>query len=173
MNPELSLCKHLSGLRAGDAPPELAHALLWQDGAIDAVVRCARCGAHALLRLLDWAPPHYALRVYSLAALRAEDSALFLRNLERGSCQVARAGAELDALVAAAGPSERLIALDLARDRVAASAPLPEAARGEPDAFPARLPREDDARWFAALGLEKRAAGASEAGAHAAGQSPA
>jgi len=168
MNPELSICAHLSELRAGDAVPPVAHALLWQAGAVDAVVRCPRCGAHALLRLLDWAPPRFALRVYSLAALRAEDSALLLRNLERGSCQVARTEAELGALVAAAGPSERLVALDVARDRVVASAPLPEGARGEPEAFPARLPRREDARWFAALGLEKHAAGESNAASRAA-----
>jgi hypothetical protein len=155
MRPELALCSHLSELRAGAEAPQLAHALLWQDGPIDAVVRCARCGAHALLRMLDWAPPRFDRRVYSLAALRAEDSALYLRNLERGSCQVGRASAELDALVAAAGPSERLVALDVDRERVVASAALPAGARGEPEAFPARLPSGPDERWFAALGLEK------------------
>jgi len=158
MNPELSLCAHMSGLRAGDAAPQLAQALLWQDGAIDAVVRCASCGEHALLRLLDWAPPHFRLRVYSLAALRVQDSALFQRNLARGSCQVGRASAELEALIASAGPSERLVALDVASERVVASAPLPKGARGEPEAFPARLPRAPDARWFHVLGLEKHAA---------------
>ncbi|HEU4427143.1 MAG TPA: hypothetical protein VFT98_00180 [Myxococcota bacterium] len=173
MNPELALCAHLSGLRAGDAAPPVAHALLWQDGAIDAVVRCARCGAHALLRLLDWAPPRFVQRIYSLAALRAEDSALLLRNLERGSCQVARAGAELDAFVAAAGPSERLIALGVAQGRVVASAPLPAGARGEPDAFPARLPRAEDERWFAALGLEKHGGGERDASRQLAEHEPA
>jgi len=173
MNAELALCPHSAALRAGDAAPPIAHALLWQDGAVDAVVRCARCGEHALLRLLDWAPPGFTLRVYSLAALRAADSALFLRNLERGSCQVGRASAELDALVAAAGPSERLIALDVARDRVVASGPLPVGASGEPAAFPARLPRAEDAGWFAALGLEKRATGAGAAAPRAAEQQPA
>lgn len=155
MNPELALCAHLSALAPGDAPPEIAHAFLFQDGPIDAVARCHDCGAQALLRLLDWAPPRYALRIYALAALRADDSALFLRNLERGSCQVARAGAELAALIAAAGPNERLVALDLARERVAAAAALPRGSVCEPGDFPARLPRASDARWFAALGIEK------------------
>jgi hypothetical protein len=151
------LCAHLAGLAPGDAAPPIAEAILWQDGPVDAIARCSACGAHALMRLLDWAPPDFTLRVYALAALRAEDAALFVRNLERGSCQVARARAELDALVAAAGANERLVALDLARERVAASGPLPPAGAAEPDAFPARLPRAGDARWFTALGLEKRA----------------
>ena len=157
MNPDLALCPHFAGLAAGSPLPEIAHAFLFQDGPIDAIARCRSCGAHALLRLLDWAPARFSLRVYSLASLRAEDSALFLRNVERGSCQVSRASAELDALIAAAGPSTRLVALDLARERVAASAALPTSASGEPGAWPARLPRESDARWFTALGLEKRA----------------
>ncbi len=155
MSDALRLCAHLSGLAAGESTPEIVHAFLWQDGPIDAIARCRACGAHALLRLLDWAPPGFSLRVYALAALREQDGALFLRNLERGSCQVARASAELSALIAAAGANERLVALDLARDCVAASAGLPSGESGEPAAFPARLPRSGDARWFAALGIEK------------------
>ena len=158
MNPELALCAHFSALAAGDVSPEIAHAFLFQNGPIDAVVRCRDCGAHALLRLLDWAPPGYALRVYALAALRAEDTALFLRNLERGSCQVARASAELAALIAAAGPNERIAALDVAHERVVAAAVQPHGAIREPGDFPARLPRAQDARWFAALGIEKTTA---------------
>ena len=158
MNPELALCAHFAGLATGDAPPEIAHAFLFQDGPIDAIARCRACGSHALLRLLDWAPPSFALRVYSLAGLRAEDAALYLRNLERGSCQVSRASAELDALIAAAGPSTRVLALDIARERIVASGARAAGAGGEPGAWPARLPRESDARWFAALGLAKLAA---------------
>ncbi len=150
-----SLCAHLAALAAGDATPEIAHAFLWQDGPIDAIARCRACGAHALLRLLDWAPPAFSLRVYTLAALRAEDGELFLRNLARGSCQVSRASAELNALVAAAGANERLVALDLAHERVAASAAPRPGESSEPAAFPERLPRDGDTRWFAALGLEK------------------
>jgi hypothetical protein len=150
-----ALCAHLSGLAPGDAAPEVAHAFAWQDGPVDAIARCRACGAPALLRLLDWAPPDFRLRVYALAALRAEDAALLLRDLARGSCQVSRAQAEVEALVHAAGPNERLVALDVARARVTASAPLPPGATGEPAAFPARLPRADDSRWFDALGLAK------------------
>lgn len=155
MDAELALCAHLAALAPGDAAPESAHAFLFQDGPIDAIVRCRSCGALALLRLLDWAPPAFSLRVYALAALRREDAALYLRDLARGSCQVSRASAELDALIAAAGRNERIFALDLARERVVAAAPLARGVASEPGEFPARLPRSADAHWFAALGLEK------------------
>ncbi|MBM4383296.1 MAG: hypothetical protein FJ091_07975 [Deltaproteobacteria bacterium] len=152
---DAALCAHLASLAPGAGMPEIAHAFLFQSGAIDAVVRCPECGAHALLRMLDWAPPAYTARVYSLAALREADVALYLRNLARGSCQVSRASAELDALVASAGACERLVALDVASERLIASAPLPQGLSGEPALFPARLPRANDERWFAALGLTK------------------
>jgi hypothetical protein len=155
VNPDLSLCGHLSALACGGAAPELAHAFLWQDGAIDAIWRCRECGEPALARLLDWAPPRFTLRVYSLAALAARDVTLYLRNVERGSCDASRARAELDALCAAAGRSERLVALDAALDRVVAAGPMPPGAAREPGVWPARLPGARDATWFAALGLEK------------------
>jgi hypothetical protein len=159
VNPDLALCAHLAALEAGADPPAVAHAFLFQDGPIDAVAACRVCGAHALLRMLDWNPPAFSLRVYVLAPLREADTALFLRNLERGSCQVSRASAELAALVAAAGANERLVALDLAQGRVVAAAALARGTASEPAEFPARLPRASDGRWFAALGLEKSANG--------------
>jgi len=155
MNPELRLCEHLAQLRSEAFQPEIAHAFLFQDGPVDAIVRCDACEAHALLRLADWAPPDYAVRVYTLAPLRAEDGALFLRNLARGSCQVARAAAELDALVAAAGSVQLLLAIDVRRERVLAAGRPPSALARAPGAFPERLPRADDATWFDALGLDK------------------
>lgn len=155
MNAELALCAHLAALAAGDAAPATAHAFLFQDGPVDAIVRCRACGAHALLRLLDWAPPTFSLRVYALAPLRGDDVALYLRDVARGSCQVSRASAELAALIAAAGRNERLVALDVVRERVAAAAPLARGVASEPAEFPARLPRSTDARWFAAVGLDK------------------
>jgi hypothetical protein len=155
---DAALCAHLASLRPGAAMPELAHAFLFQNGAIDALMRCSACGAHALLRMLDWAPPAFTRRVYSLAALRDADVALYLRDLARGSCQVSRASAELDALVASAGACERLIALDVASERVIASARLPRGLSGEPASFPERLPHTSDVRWFAALGLDKHEA---------------
>jgi ribosomal protein S18 acetylase RimI-like enzyme len=155
VNPELRLCDHLAHLRARAFQPEVVHAFLFQDGAVDAIVRCETCDAHALLRLADWAPPDYAVRVYTLAPLQREDCATFLRNLARGSCQVARAAAELDALVAAAGRVEQLFAVDVRRERILAAGRPPTALTVAPGPFPERLPPADDARWFEALGLDK------------------
>jgi hypothetical protein len=158
MMSDAALCAHLASLASGAAMPEVAHAFSFQSGPIDAVVRCRACAANALLRMLDWAPPAFTTRVYSLAALSEADVALYLHNLARGSCQVSRASAELDALIASAGMCERLVALDVASGRVLASAPLPRGVSGEPAAFPARLPHASDARWFVALGLAKHEA---------------
>lgn len=155
MNPELRLCEHLAQLRPRAFLPETVHAFWFQDGAVDAIVRCDVCDAHALLRLADWAPPDYTLRVYTLAPLRRDDCALFLRDLARGSCQVARAAAELDALVAAAGPVQLLLAADTHDERILAAGRPSSALAGAPGSFPERLPRDDDDRWFAALGLDK------------------
>jgi GNAT superfamily N-acetyltransferase len=109
------------------------------------------------MRLVDWAPPDFTLRVYALSALKSEDCAVYLRNAARGSCQVSRAGAEVDALVAAAGPVQELFAVDTRRERVIASGrPTRELGR-EPAPFPERLPPQGDVRWFEHLGLEKLA----------------
>jgi ribosomal protein S18 acetylase RimI-like enzyme len=155
VNPELALCAHLAALRSDAPAPPTAHAFLFQDGPIDAIVRCDACGAHGLLRLVDWAPPDFKRRVYVLAALRADDTALYLRDLARGSCQVSRAEAELAALVAAAGPSQLLAAIDVASGRVLAASALAPGEARPVGAFPERLPRADDARWFERLGLAK------------------
>jgi ribosomal protein S18 acetylase RimI-like enzyme len=157
VNPELKLCPHFSRLSAYDFQPDSVHTFLHQDGVIDAIVQCGECRAYALMRMLDWAPPEYALRVYGLSALGSEDCAIYLRNVARGSCQVSRASAELEALVAAAGPMQELLAVDTRREKVISSGrPTPELAR-EPGPFPERLPAQDDARWFEHLGLDKLA----------------
>jgi ribosomal protein S18 acetylase RimI-like enzyme len=155
VNPDLWLCEHLIRIAPRTHAPDVVHAFLFQNGPIDAIVRCGRCGAHALLRMVDWAPPDFRLRVYAFAALRQEDSALYLRNLERGSCQASRAGAELDALVSAAGPTQQLVAVDWRRERVIAAGAPPKHLAGEPGAYPERLPAADDVRWFEILGLDK------------------
>jgi hypothetical protein len=159
MREALSLCAHLAALAPGDvlrapAPDEI---LEWYDGAVDAVVRCAECGACGWLSLLDWnraRPP----RIYALAPLRAEDVALYVRNRARGSCDAARLRAELDALVASAGPFERLVALDPDSHRVLAAEPLAVSFTMPAGPFWERMPAPDDDRWFARLGLAKGAA---------------
>jgi hypothetical protein len=78
-----------------------------------------------------------------------------LRDRARGSCDAGRAPAEFEALAASAGPFERMIAVDLAGRSIVAASNL------EPGfTVPAgwsldRIPRRDDNRWFARLGLAK------------------
>jgi ribosomal protein S18 acetylase RimI-like enzyme len=156
MNPELRLCEHLMRLRPRAFQPEVVHAFVFQDGVVDAVVKCDVCDAHALMRMTDWAPPDFTLRTYALSALRQEDVALYLRNLERGSCQLSRASAELAALVAAAGPVQQIFAVDTRRERILAAGRPPSELAREPGPFPDRLPRGEDAIWFETLGLDKR-----------------
>jgi ribosomal protein S18 acetylase RimI-like enzyme len=155
VNPELQLCPHFYRLRLHRFQPDVVHSFAFQSGVIDAIVRCKDCDAHALMRLADWAPPDYTLRVYTLAALRPEDSALYIRNTARGSCQISRINAEVEALVAAAGPVQVMFAADTRRERVIAAGRLPPHLAAEPGPFPERLPLTDDVRWFAILGMDK------------------
>ena len=155
MNPELRLCEHLTRLRMHAFQPDVVHAFAFQNGVIDAIVKCEECGAHALMRMVDWAPPEFARRVYVLSALRKEDCALYLRNVERGSCQVSRASAELEALIAAAGPTQQLFAVDVRREKVLAAGRPPSHLTSEPGPFPERLPPTEDVRWFEILGIDK------------------
>jgi hypothetical protein len=158
MNPGLALCTHLRALAPGPAPFTLApeEILDWYDGPVEAVARCTTCGACGWLELLDW-DPRRRLRVYALAAIRAADVALYLRDRARGSCDVARGRAELEALAASAGPCERLVALELPELRVAAVAGAEAGIALPVGAWTERIPAPADGRWFARLGLAKDA----------------
>ena len=147
MRAGLSLCAHLAALEPGPAPFTLApeEILDWRDGPVEAVVRCRTCGSCAWLELLD-RDPRRPLGVFALAALRAADVELYLRDRARGSCDVGRARAELEALAASAGPFERVLALEAAELRVVAAAALAPGV-----AVPAGA-------WLARLGLAKGSA---------------
>jgi hypothetical protein len=158
MRAGLSLCPHLAALAPGAAPPRIApdEVFDWYDGPVEAVVRCPVCGACGWLELLDWDPAQ-RVRIFALAAIRGDDVALYLRDRARGSCDVARARAELEALAASAGPFERLIALALPELRVVAAVPLAAAPAVPAAPWAERIPPADDDRWFARLGLAKGA----------------
>src|SRR5262245_25678251 len=112
MRSDRALCSHLAGATPGPAPFTLApgEILEWRDAPARAVVRCAVCGACGWLELVE--RNARGLDVFALAGLRAEDVALYLRNLARGSCDVGRARAELEALEASRGPFERRLVLN-------------------------------------------------------------
>jgi hypothetical protein len=156
MRPAPSLCPHLDALAPGDAPFTIAPEEIldfWQ-GPVEAVARCGSCGACAWLELLD-AEPVGGIRIFALAPIREADVALYLRDRARGSCDVGRSRAELEALAAAAGPVAWLVALAPEERRMVA------AVRVGPDlvlprgAWPGRMPAPEDGCWFARLGLTK------------------
>jgi hypothetical protein len=126
-----------------------------QGAATDAVVRCRRCRAAALLRLLDGAGPELRLRVYSLAPVAADAASLLRRDLARGSCDLARPARELEAFLACAGPALRILALDVHEGRLLAIAPPPAGRRVPVRSWRAGLPEPGDASWFEAVGLAK------------------
>jgi hypothetical protein len=157
MREELALCAHFASLVPGPAPFTIApeEILEYYDGPVVAVARCSLCGSCGWLELLDWEPPR--LRVFALAAIRAADVALYLRDRARGSCDVARARAELEALAASAGRFERLVALAVPELRVVAAAGLETPPHVPAGAWPERMPAPGDDRWFARLGLARGA----------------
>lgn len=154
MNPDVALCEHL----ASDSLAALAVApddvLEWQDGPIVAVVRCPACGRAGLLEMLDWSDDQ-RLRVHALAGLDSAAFALYLRNVERGSCDLARRRREIEALVACAGPSERLVAREAIGGRVLRSSVWPAGIAPPSDSWQERVSRAHDPGWFARLGLAR------------------
>lgn len=155
MDPGVSLCEHLRSLALGELSIDPADVLDWSDGPVTAVARCGACTGAALLEMLDWSRSR-RVRIFALSALPAGALALYRRNVERGSCDAGRVQRETEALFAAAGPVERLVALDVDGNRVVRAVERAPGLRlpDEGD-WRRRLPRADDGSWFAALGLAK------------------
>jgi hypothetical protein len=151
---DVALCAH----QAGSPPPlriEPDEMLLFDDGPVEAIARCDCCDAPGWIELIDCSRDR-TLRVFALAGLRPGDVAVYLRNAQKGSCDLARRGAEAEALAASAGPFERLVAWHVPDARPLAAAVLPERAVLPPGAWRDRLlATARDATWFARLGLEK------------------
>ena len=126
MRSDRALCLHLAAAVPGPAPFALApdEIVAWQDGPVEAVVRCRTCGACGWLHRVD-RDPQQGLRSFALAALRIDDVALYFRNRARGSCDVGRGRTELEALAASAGPLERLVTLNAGMSELVAVASQP------------------------------------------------
>jgi hypothetical protein len=156
MRDGLALCAHLAALAPGPAPFEIDASAVpdWHGAPVEAIARCTRCDGCAWLELLDVDPPA-GVRIFALAPLAAADAALFLRDRARGSCDVSRERAELEALAASAGRFERLVALAWPERRVVAVAGPGPGFAMPPGPWEARVPAPADARWFARLGLAK------------------
>jgi hypothetical protein len=154
MDPDVSLCEHLRSPTLGELPIDPADVLDWSDGPVTAVARCRVCAGAGLLEMLDWSRSR-RVRIFALSALPADAFVLYRRNVERGSCDATRARREAEALFSAAGPVERVVALDVDANLVVRAAARPADLRVPDGAWEERLPREDDGSWFERLGLEK------------------
>jgi hypothetical protein len=150
----VALCAHLASDALAALPVEPDDVLEWQDGPIAAVVRCSECGGAGLIELLDWSEGG-RLRVYSLAGIAPAAVALWRRNLARGSCDLARRERELEALVASAGPVQRLVARDASSGAVRRSAPWPAARPAPEGAWQTRVTAREDGGWLATLGFAR------------------
>lgn len=154
MRVDVALCAH----QGGSPPPlriEPDEILLFDDGPVEGIARCNRCEAPSWIELIDCSPDR-TLRVFAMAGLRTEDVAVYLRNAQRGSCDLTRRGAEAEALTASAGPFERLVAWDVSSARPLAAVSLRAPAELPAGAWRERLrATARDTTWFEHLGLEK------------------
>src|SRR5262249_46598265 len=110
VNPAVALCAHLGSPDLATLPIAPADILEWRDAPIRAITRCRECAGLGLLELVEW-DRHRGVRTYALAGLEAKALPVFLRDLERGSCDPSRMAKEAEALLAAAGPVELLVSL--------------------------------------------------------------
>lgn len=112
-------CEHAV---AGEWPWHVRLVLDEHLGIADAVVACRHCGQRCLVELLDLEGPLRAMRVSVLAAAEADQVA---RDLERGSCDVNRARAEVQNLRARARLTRTLLGIDTTGPVLFARMPAP------------------------------------------------
>ena len=102
------LCDHV---RPGRWPFQVELVLDEHLGPTDSLVRCRECGRAYLLEMLDWRDSARVMRVAGLEAAHADR---LVRDLTRGSCDVNRAGAEVQHVRSATPFSRRLLLVDTA-----------------------------------------------------------
>lgn len=119
-----------------------------QLGFTDALAACRICDRRYVLEMLDWLPEEPRRRLYRVSAMGEAQARSWLRDLQRGSCDLNRAGAERDHMLASADRLRYALAVDLAGPVVMAVVPL---SGREPVAGWRELPC--DGGWFAALGV--------------------
>lgn len=82
-------CEHIA---PGPGPYRVTLVLDDHLGPTEALVHCKTCEQAYLIELLDW---QGAMRLFRVAAPDGDATALLLKDLERGSCDVNRAGEEV------------------------------------------------------------------------------
>jgi hypothetical protein len=148
-------CAHLLAAAPGPLPFAQLLDLGDESGVSDTVVACTRCGATALLELLDWAGARTQLRLYRVSGMPRALVDEFAGRAGRPSCDLRRGERELEALLSHAGPVRALLGWDLERAELVA---LREVAPGDGvplGAWREVMPPREDARWFERLGLAK------------------
>jgi hypothetical protein len=93
-DPKAAPCSHLASAAPGSAPFTLVRILDEVGGVADAIVRCSVCEQAYLVELLDWSGPAKLTRRYRVSLVDEALLARFLKNLDRGSCDIKRAPAE-------------------------------------------------------------------------------
>jgi len=117
------LCYHV---QAGAWPFEIELVIDEQMGFTDALVACRTCGNRYLLEMLDWRD---RLRVMRVSAVESGRAAALLRNLDRGSCDLRRAGAELQQLQMSTSFSQWLLLVDARDVCITSIVPIPATPR--------------------------------------------
>jgi hypothetical protein len=120
---EQNVCTHL---RSGTWPLTIRLVLDDHLGPTDYVASCTICGRTYLLEMLDWRDPARLLR---LAVLPADHAARLIRDLERGSCDAGRAGAEIEHARSTATVLPWLLLVDIRGPRIEALVPTPHGRR--------------------------------------------
>jgi len=87
-------CTHVANAVPGSTPLTIVRVLDEVGGVTDAIVRCKDCAAAYLIELLDWSGPAKLTRTYRVSLVDEALLARFLKNLDRGSCDIRRAPAE-------------------------------------------------------------------------------
>ncbi|HEX7037378.1 MAG TPA: hypothetical protein VF210_16525 [Pseudomonadales bacterium] len=108
------LCEHV---RVGRWPFQAELVLDEHLGITDALMRCRDCGRFYLLEMLDWRDRHRVMRVAPMDDAAAER---LIRDLTRGSCDVNRAGAEVQYVRTATPFTRVLLLIDTTGPRIEA-----------------------------------------------------
>ena len=121
--PHPPLCDHV---QPDTWPFEVELVIDEQVGFTDALVACRTCGAAYLLEMLDWRGRQRLMRICTVDSARV---AGLLQNLGRGSCDLKRAGAEVQQLQTSATFAPWLLLIDATAMRIESVLHVPEGRR--------------------------------------------
>lgn len=85
----MNVCQHL---QPGTYPLVIDRVIDDHLGFTDAIAHCRECGSALMLEMLDW---RGRLRLFRVSVLDEELVARLLRDLDRGSCDLDRAGSQI------------------------------------------------------------------------------